>query len=219
MQILLEPVQEGSQARVALESVYADLRQHRLSRLQIVTDPFSSEFGTHRADAVLPQEPSLRIDEIAPSPRVLICGAGLDVHPLVKMIKSLHWTCEVMDHRLGLLEHPFFEGIATQHLPGRLFLPHFSVDPYIAAIVMSHHLESDRDYLRALSATSLGYIGLLGPSARRERLLSMLAEPVAAALRSRLRSPIGLNIGACTPESIALAIVAELHQFARDTSR
>jgi len=53
------------------------------------------------------------------------------------------------------------------------------------------------------------YVGLLGPAVRRERLLSQLGAR-ANRLRSRLHSPIGLDLGANTPESIALAIVAEI---------
>jgi xanthine/CO dehydrogenase XdhC/CoxF family maturation factor len=51
---------------------------------------------------------------------------------------------------------------------------------------------------------------LLGPAARREKLLGDLGE-VAQLLRERLRAPVGLDIGARTPESIALAIVGEVH--------
>jgi xanthine dehydrogenase accessory factor len=83
---------------------------------------------------------------------------------------------------------------------------------FAAAVVMSHHLPSDLEYLRALSASPLAYIGLLGPPARREKLLSELG-PQAQPLRSRLHAPVGLNLGGRTPEAIALAIVAEIHAF------
>jgi xanthine/CO dehydrogenase XdhC/CoxF family maturation factor len=84
------------------------------------------------------------------------------------------------------------------------------LDEFSAAIVMSHHLDSDLQYLRALATTSVPYVGLLGPAARREKLLGDLGDP-APALRARLRAPVGLDIGARTPESIALAIVGEIH--------
>jgi xanthine/CO dehydrogenase XdhC/CoxF family maturation factor len=79
-----------------------------------------------------------------------------------------------------------------------------------AAIVMSHHLVSDLAWLRLLAASSIPYVGLLGPAARRERLLQDLAGD-AAALHGRLRAPVGLDIGGRSPESIALSIVAEIH--------
>jgi xanthine/CO dehydrogenase XdhC/CoxF family maturation factor len=84
------------------------------------------------------------------------------------------------------------------------------LDAHAAAIVMSHHLESDLQYLRALARSRIGYVGLLGPAARRERLLSDLGAD-AESLRPRLRAPVGLDIGGRSPESIALSIVGEVH--------
>jgi xanthine/CO dehydrogenase XdhC/CoxF family maturation factor len=79
---------------------------------------------------------------------------------------------------------------------------------------MSHHLASDEAYLRALArAGTPDYVGLLGPRIRRERLLADLGAD-AGALAGRLRGPVGLDLGAATPEGIALAIAAELHAWA-----
>jgi len=89
---------------------------------------------------------------------------------------------------------------------------------FTAAVVMSHHLPSDLEYLRALSAGPLSYIGLLGPAARREKLLSELGAE-AQRLRPRLHAPVGLNLGGRTPEAIALAIVAEIHAFVHGTQQ
>jgi xanthine dehydrogenase accessory factor len=89
---------------------------------------------------------------------------------------------------------------------------------FSAAVVMSHHLPSDVEYLRTLSATSLPYVGLLGPPARREKLLAELG-PESQQLRPRLRAPVGFNLGGRTPESIALAIVAEIQAFLHGMQR
>jgi xanthine dehydrogenase accessory factor len=83
---------------------------------------------------------------------------------------------------------------------------------FAAAIVMSHHLPSDLAYLRVLAAGAIPYLGLLGPAVRRERLLADLGAD-AAALRGRLHAPVGLPLGGRSPESIALAIIAQLHAF------
>ena len=93
------------------------------------------------------------------------------------------------------------------------------VDPrqFSAAVVMSHHLPSDLKYLRALAATEIPYIGLLGPAARRERLLSDL-EADADKIRTRLHAPVGLPLGGRSPESIALSIVAQIHAFVHNGS-
>jgi xanthine dehydrogenase accessory factor len=80
---------------------------------------------------------------------------------------------------------------------------------YEAAIVMSHHLATDRVYLRALAGSGIPYVGLLGPRRRREQLLADLGE-AGEALARRLHGPAGLDLGARGAESIALSIVAEI---------
>jgi xanthine dehydrogenase accessory factor len=67
-------------------------------------------------------------------------------------------------------------------------------------------------YLRTLAEATIPYVGLLGPAARREKLLNDLGEG-ARQLRTRLHSPVGLALGGRSPESVALAIVAEIHAF------
>ncbi|MHA4874908.1 XdhC family protein, partial [Enterococcus faecium] len=83
---------------------------------------------------------------------------------------------------------------------------------FCAAVVMSHHLPSDLKYLQALSRSPIPYIGLLGPAIRREKLMSDLGAD-AERIRQRLHAPVGLALGGRAPESIALAIVAEIHAF------
>jgi xanthine/CO dehydrogenase XdhC/CoxF family maturation factor len=81
-----------------------------------------------------------------------------------------------------------------------------------AAVVMSHHLASDLTYLTGLAKSEIPYVGLLGPAIRREKLLTDMGSD-ADLLRPRLRAPVGLALGGRAPESIALAIVAEIHAF------
>ena len=146
-------------------------------------------------------------------PRILLLGAGPDAVPVVDFAARLHWQVTVADHR------PAYAVAA--HLPaaerGVLATPDrlgavLDLTQFDAAVIMSHHLPSDLAYLRALADTSLGYIGLLGPAARRDKLLADLPRE-APRLRPRLRAPVGLTLGGRAPESVALAIVAELHRF------
>jgi xanthine/CO dehydrogenase XdhC/CoxF family maturation factor len=94
----------------------------------------------------------------------------------------------------------------------------FALDEYDAVIVMSHHLVTDRRYLAQLAACGAGYVGVLGPRARRDRLLDELGER-GLRLRERLEGPVGLDIGADSPESIALSILADLQQRVSTTRR
>jgi xanthine/CO dehydrogenase XdhC/CoxF family maturation factor len=119
----------------------------------------------------------------------------------------------VGDHRPAYVARERFPpGVALVELEPQRLLAELSLAEFDAAVVMSHNLESDARYLRALAASNLPYIGLLGPAARRRRLLADLGD-AARRLGDRLYGPVGLDIGARTPETIAVAIVAEIQAF------
>jgi xanthine dehydrogenase accessory factor len=148
---------------------------------------------------------------IPPPPRLLLAGGGPDARPVAQLASFLGWDVTVVDHRASYLDAARFPADTllvesrAAYFAGALRLETFS-----AAIVMSHHLESDLHYLRGLAHSEVPYVGLLGPAARREKLLSDLGAD-AQLLRPRLRAPVGLDIGGRSPESIALSIVGEVH--------
>ena len=147
------------------------------------------------------------------APTLLVCGAGPDAEPVAEFAARLGWQVTVVDHRSAY--------ITPQRFPARCRVLEVdiaalgeSVDLHHvdAAVVMSHHLTADGRYLSVLAESSVAYIGLLGPAARRERLAAELGER-AARLRPRLHAPVGLDLGGRTPEAIALSIVAEIQAF------
>ena len=82
------------------------------------------------------------------------------------------------------------------------------------AVVMTHHYVHDVPLLRALLPRPLAYLGLLGPRKRAEKILADLAAgglAVTPAQRERLHAPVGLDLGAETPEEVALSMLAEMH--------
>ena len=147
---------------------------------------------------------------LQPIPKLLVLGAGLDAIPLVGMAAEIGWFVTVADHRPAYLARGGFERAERAVLvePERLgaVLP---LEDFDAIVVMSHHLATDRKYLAELAGVDSRYLGVLGPHARRDRLLEDLAD-VAPQLRERLKGPVGLDIGADSPESIALSILADL---------
>jgi xanthine/CO dehydrogenase XdhC/CoxF family maturation factor len=142
-------------------------------------------------------------------PSLLVLGAGLDAIPLVRLATDLGWNVTVADHRPAYTQRPGFEGAAVHTIPAAELSRTLDLDAFDAIVVMSHHLATDQTYLGQLGSVHARYIGLLGPPARKQRLLAALAER-GAALRTKLRGPVGLDIRADSPESIALSIVAEL---------
>ncbi len=151
------------------------------------------------------------VARFAPPPRILLLGGGPDARPVARLADFLGWRITVVDHRSNYLARERFpaaaELVETRPADVARAVP---LAIHCAAIVMSHHLDSDLAYLRALAASAVPYVGLLGPAARREKLLADLGAD-AGRLRARLRAPVGLDIGGRSPESIALSIVGEVH--------
>lgn len=150
---------------------------------------------------------------VVPPPRLLLLGAGPDAVPVFAFARQLGWKVTLTDHRAAHLRPERFVG-AEQLLqaPAEELERQLQLEKFSAAVVMSHHLRSDLAYLRALAHSSIGYVGLLGPPPRRERLRTELGAD-AALLAGRLRSPVGLALGGRAPASIALSIVAEIHAW------
>lgn len=146
---------------------------------------------------------------IMPPPAILICGAGHDAVPLARLVVEMGWNCSIVDHRPGFARADRFPSSCQIRVlkPDELSVQ-IALDQQDAAILMTHHLGHDRSYLSQVVDAGVSYIGLLGPRARRDRLLSEIGSPEA-----HVFGPAGLDIGAEMPESIALAIVAEIHAF------
>jgi xanthine/CO dehydrogenase XdhC/CoxF family maturation factor len=154
----------------------------------------------------------LLIALLHPPPKILVLGGGLDAEPVVRFASELGWRVTVQDHRPAYIDSGNFSTADHVHcVPVTDLSGVLELDRYAAAIVMSHHLSSDRKYLRQLASSSIEYIGLLGPRNRRKRLLEELGD-LSNQLESRLHGPAGLDLGGRGPASIALSIVAELHQ-------
>jgi len=160
----------------------------------------------------------LLVSLLQPPPDILVLGAGLDAEPVVRLASEMGWRVTVQDHRPAYIENGNFTAAERIHcVPVSEIAGVLVLDRYAAAIVMSHHLASDRQYLRQLAGCDIAYIGLLGPRDRRKRLLEELGD-LSASLESRLHGPAGLDLGGRGPASIALSIVAEMHRFLTDQS-
>jgi xanthine/CO dehydrogenase XdhC/CoxF family maturation factor len=153
------------------------------------------------------------VTRVTPAPAMLVLGAGLDAEPVTRIAAELGWRCTVADHRPAYIESRSFpEGTRVLCCPVDELSQQLDLDQFDTVIVMSHHLASDRSYLRQLAGSRVGYIGLLGPAGRRDRLLSELSD-AAHALENRLHGPAGMDLGGRGPGPIALSIVAEMQRF------
>lgn len=150
---------------------------------------------------------------LARPPRLLLLGAGPDALPVVQLAACLGWRVTLVDHREAYAQPDHFPDAERvvrarpEELTSAVELAQFP-----AAVVMSHHLPSDLAYLKVLAGADVPYVGLLGPPLRRDKLLADLGAE-AERLQGRLRAPVGLTLGGRAPESIALAILAQVHAF------
>lgn len=175
--------------------------------------------GRGRADVrlsvpgVRPGVPGAFVDiQVVPPPSVLVLGAGPDAEPVVRMAAELGWRCTVSDHRPRYVESGEFPAAeAVRCIPADELSVQLDLSAYSMAVIMSHHLASDRSYLRQLAGTDMCYIGLLGPPGRRNRLLAELGS-LAGKLEGRVHGPAGLRLGGRGPGPIALSIVAQMQK-------
>jgi len=151
---------------------------------------------------------------LTPPPRLLLLGAGPETRPLAALSRMLGWYVEVVEHRERWRMHADCTGVDERHASGPDLLKallgsrHFD-----AVLVMNHNYDLDARCLHHLAESSAGYVGLLGPPARRDALLTEIGDIAATQLEPRLYAPVGLRLGGEGPEAIALAIVAQLQHY------
>lgn len=154
------------------------------------------------------QEIKVFYDPLQPPLRLLVFGAGADAVPLSQCAKALGWRITVVDYRPGHIENGRFPQAdhLLQLLPEDIG-DHLDLSLFNALVVMTHNIESDQRYLKAVANSQIPFIGLLGPTHRKDRLLQSLGTE-ASRIADRVFGPVGLDIGAETPEEIALSIMA-----------
>lgn len=150
-------------------------------------------------------------ENINPPLNLLIFGAGFDALPLVRFAAELGWHVSVLDHRPAYAASERFPEAGEIIVSNTEDLSdHFFYDETAVAVVMTHNYDRDREILRRLLRSNFRYIGALGPKKRTEKILAEIGEYFTEAQLAKLHAPVGLDIGAITPEAIALAIVAEI---------
>ena len=223
LKVLLQPLSGDGEAPWAPLARMAELAMGaEASRCAVVVEGEEAPVGSTFLDDEVPAEhpdglhtlknPARKVlvYPLHPIPRLLVLGAGVDAVPLVEFAERLGWRVTVCDHRRSYLERGDLGAAeAVVELRPEGLVERVGLSGWNACVVMSHHLASDRAYLAALADRPIPWVGVLGPKARRERLLRELGGG-AGNLKDKLRGPVGLDIGANDPASIALSIMAEL---------
>lgn len=154
------------------------------------------------------------IEVISGRPRLVVCGAGHDAVPLVRLASELGFEVSVVDDRRQFLSRERFPEAATLvHCAPAELTTHVPMDPGTAVVVMSHNYLRDLDFVRSLLGSPVAYIGCLGPGERLERMLKDLVaagEPVSREDLERIHGPAGLDLGADGPTEIAWSVLSEI---------
>lgn len=149
---------------------------------------------------------------ISAPPAVIVLGAGPETALLVPLLRSMGWMTTLVERRPRWIAQTSLADAQLHENPEPALL---RIDPraHVAALVMHHNFELDREALFALASHPVPFIGLLGPHRRREDLFKVLPVDAREALAPRLHSPIGLKLGGQGPEAIALSIAAQLQAY------
>jgi xanthine dehydrogenase accessory factor len=151
-------------------------------------------------------------------PQLAIFGAGHDAEPMARLAWTLGFEVTVIDARESFLSRERFPGATLVVAHFSRFADTVRLGPEAFALVMNHHVERDRETLRFCLDSEARCIGVLGPRPRYEKLMAALAAdgflPEPAAL-ARVRSPVGLALGAETPDEVAVSVLAEIVALCR----
>ncbi|NBA78364.1 XshC-Cox1 family protein [Emticicia sp. ODNR4P] len=155
-------------------------------------------------------ELSLFVEVILPATHILIYGGNYDIYPMVQLSKEVGWKVSVVCNPLKVHKRLFDW---ADHVIAKEDAETVEIDAYTVAVLMAHDYETDFRNMRNLVATPIKYIGMLGPKKRTDKMFTKMEEegsPISPEDLARIATPVGLDIGASTPEEIAISIIAEI---------
>jgi len=165
-----------------------------------------------RSRIVAAGESRVFIEAVAPAPRLLLFGAGHTAEALTPLAAAAGFRVTVCDPRSALAVRERYPAAAEVLVgwPDQL-VPAVAPDRRTFAVLLAHDPKIEIPLLPLLLAGPARYIGVLGSrKTQADRVARLTAEGWPAEQVARLRGPVGLDIGAVTPEEVAVSIVAEM---------
>lgn len=191
----------AGKARLVLASGQPQLLQYELN------DDFAEESGL-----ICGGRMDVFIEPVAPPPDLYIVGAGHVGFHLARVAAPLGYRLHVIDDRAAFANDERFPGAAevvVDDIPAWLARATFPRASHVVVVTRGHR--HDLEAVRALATRELAYLGLIGSRAKIARVFdALLQEGTPVDALRRIHAPIGLDIGAVTPQEIAISIVAEL---------
>ena len=188
-------------AREAITSRKPTLVHYELS------DDFAQETGL-----ICGGQMDVYIEPIEPSPELYIIGAGHVGYHLVRLAHEVGFRVHVVDDREKFANRerfPTASEVVVDDIPS--WVARTNLPPHAYKVIVTRGHTNDLEALRALAPRDLRYIGLIGSRAKVARIYDVLtADALPEEFLKRVHAPIGLDIGAVTPQEIAVSILAEL---------
>jgi xanthine dehydrogenase accessory factor len=191
------------------------------TRLGTLGDPFLDERFAAEASAIIGDGVSRTlflenvrafVEVFAPPALLLIVGGSHVAMPLTSLAKVLGYRTVVLDGRPRFATRERFPEADEVRvgMPSEM-VREYPLIPSAALVLVAHDYKYDLPVLQHALATDVGYIGMLGSRRRGEAILKLLREDgMDEAALTRVRVPIGLDLGAKSAPEIALAVLAEI---------
>jgi len=169
------------------------------------------------AGAELSRDRARVIERLVPPPRVLVFGAGHVGAAIGRAAHAAGFRVTVVDDRPEFADPARFPTeIAVWAAEPEAAVARFVLAAEDAVVIATRGHRQDAEILARVAAAPADYVGLLGSRRKKEVVTKGLAAAgVPAAALARVRVPVGLDIGARTPEEIAVSVVAELIAWRR----
>ena len=172
-----------------------------------LSDDFAQETGL-----ICGGQMDVYIEPIEPSPELYVIGAGHVGFHLARLANEVGFRVHVVDDRekfANAERFPTAAEIVVEDIPA--WIGRSTIPAHAYAVIVTRGHTNDLEALRALAPRELRYLGLIGSRAKVARIYEALTEAhMPADELARVHAPIGLDIGAVTPQEIAVSILAEL---------
>ena len=168
-------------------------------------------FESGESELEMTPEGEIFLHAMVPPARILIIGATHIGQILAQLVSMAGYEVVVIDPRTAFAAAARFPGIRLDTEWPQDTIPKIGLDPYTAVVALAHVGHIDDEALKLAMRSNCFYIGALGSNRNHVKRTQRLKEAgFNDAEIARIHCPIGFNIGAQTPQEIAIAIMAEL---------
>lgn len=157
------------------------------------------------------------VEPVRPEPRLILAGSGYVAQALTRLATSIGWRVSLLDDRSEFVQSaalPDNVTLTVGDIPE--LLPTLAPDAMTALVIVTRGHKVDQEALETALTTAAGYVGMIGsPGKVRTIFRKLLRKGVTPEALERVHAPVGLDLGAKTPDEIALSIAAELLMWRR----